>query len=301
MSIQTVFLITICAIICFIHEEGDTLENRIRELRNKANLTLPQLSQNLDEQYNLKISSDALSKYERGDREPKVRTWEYIADYFKVSTSFLMGLSDNQTAQKPRNPTKYGNWVKFARLLLDDSVEEFADYVNEYLELMNVDEIVTSQDISMFESNKKQPGSNVLAIIANALNMNPKSFESGYFLPERNNQALKSTLEKMGLPVNNESMMNILNALNEVPIMQFGTADIIQMYTSNLQNSDQIKDKGTLLAYLTERRDRLSEYENDDSIPEEARMDMMVESASIAEELKRQEIFESIFVNETKE
>lgn len=277
------------------------MENRIRELRNKANLTLPQLSQNLDEQYNLKISSDALSKYERGDREPKVRTWEYIADYFKVSTSFLMGLSDNQTAQKPRNPTKYGNWVKFARLLLDDSVEEFADYVNEYLELMNVDEIVTSQDISMFESNKKQPGSNVLAIIANALNMNPKSFESGYFLPERNNQALKSTLEKMGLPVNNESMMNILNALNEVPIMQFGTADIIQMYTSNLQNSDQIKDKGTLLAYLTERRDRLSEYENDDSIPEEARMDMMVESASIAEELKRQEIFESIFVNETKE
>lgn len=68
--------------------------NRLRELRKEKKLTLKEVSFQL-EQNNLKISPDALAKYERGDREPKLETWNKLAEYFKVPTSYLMGLSDD--------------------------------------------------------------------------------------------------------------------------------------------------------------------------------------------------------------
>ena len=43
--------------------------NRIRNLRKEKKLTLKQLSEELAKQ-GYKITPDALSKYERGDREP---------------------------------------------------------------------------------------------------------------------------------------------------------------------------------------------------------------------------------------
>ena len=65
--------------------------NRLRELRKEKKLTLKEVSSQL-EQNNLKISPDALAKYERGDREPKLETWQKLADYFNVSVPYLQGL-----------------------------------------------------------------------------------------------------------------------------------------------------------------------------------------------------------------
>ena len=65
--------------------------NRLRELRKEKKLTLKEVSSQL-EQNNLKISPDALAKYERGDREPKLDTWQKLADYFNVSVPYLQGL-----------------------------------------------------------------------------------------------------------------------------------------------------------------------------------------------------------------
>lgn len=64
--------------------------NRLRELRKEKKLTLKEVSSQL-EQNNLKISPDALAKYERGDREPKLETWEKLADFFGVSVPYLQG------------------------------------------------------------------------------------------------------------------------------------------------------------------------------------------------------------------
>ena len=58
--------------------------NRLRELRKEKKLTLKEVSSQL-EQNNLKISPDALAKYERGDREPKLETCQKLADFFDVS------------------------------------------------------------------------------------------------------------------------------------------------------------------------------------------------------------------------
>ena len=65
--------------------------NRLRELRKEKRLTLKEVSSQL-EQNNLKISPDALAKYERGDREPKLETWQKLADFFGVSVSYLQGI-----------------------------------------------------------------------------------------------------------------------------------------------------------------------------------------------------------------
>lgn len=65
--------------------------NRIRECRKNKGLTLQQLSEELAKD-NLTVSADALSKYERGDREPKLETWAELARFFQVPVSYLQGV-----------------------------------------------------------------------------------------------------------------------------------------------------------------------------------------------------------------
>lgn len=68
--------------------------NRLRECRKNKNLTLRQLSKELGEK-GFKISADALGKYERGDREPKLEAWIKLADFYSVPVSYIQGLSDH--------------------------------------------------------------------------------------------------------------------------------------------------------------------------------------------------------------
>ena len=41
------------------------------------------------------LANNTLSQYERGIREPRMKTWEKLANFFGVSTGYLMGLSDS--------------------------------------------------------------------------------------------------------------------------------------------------------------------------------------------------------------
>lgn len=69
--------------------------NRIRECRQNKKLTLKQLSEELAK-HDFNISADALGKYERGNREPKLETWIKLAFYFNVPVSYIQGLTNNQ-------------------------------------------------------------------------------------------------------------------------------------------------------------------------------------------------------------
>lgn len=62
--------------------------NRIKELRQKNNLTLKELGQKIG------MANNTLSQYETGKREPKLETWNKLAEYFSVPTSYLMGTDD---------------------------------------------------------------------------------------------------------------------------------------------------------------------------------------------------------------
>ena len=95
--------------------------NRLRELRKEKKLTLKEVSSQL-EQNNLKISPDALAKYERGDREPKLETWQKLADFFGVSVPYLQGLSDID------DPNFYKNLELYLALIAEsNSLENYKD------------------------------------------------------------------------------------------------------------------------------------------------------------------------------
>lgn len=62
--------------------------NRLKGLRKQKGLTLRDLESLTG------ISKQRLSRYENYKREPKIETWEKIADALDVSTSYLTGLSN---------------------------------------------------------------------------------------------------------------------------------------------------------------------------------------------------------------
>ena len=121
------------------------MKNRLRELRHEKNLTLKEVSSQL-EQNNLKISPDALAKYERGDREPKLDTWQKLADFFNVPVDYLLGISKDRSTltiddlnpeeqeayeritdmlsqEYPQTRPEF-NWSKIGQLLINSDMTE---------------------------------------------------------------------------------------------------------------------------------------------------------------------------------
>lgn len=86
--------------------------NRIREERQRKKLTLKETVAELKKRGLISITSDTLSKYERGDREPKLATWQKLADFFEVPVTYLQGISSNR-----RSITEFedlGDWLEAA-------------------------------------------------------------------------------------------------------------------------------------------------------------------------------------------
>lgn len=118
------------------------MTNRLKELRQKNNLTLEKLGQKVN------IPKNTLSRYESGKCEPKIETWKKLADYFNVSTSYLMGLNSNS----------FGNRIKELRIKNGLSQTELADKTG-----------VSEQAISFYENGKRHPKIETWQKIANAL------------------------------------------------------------------------------------------------------------------------------------
>ena len=62
--------------------------NRLKELRLERGLTLKQLCEAVSD------SPANLNRYENFLTEPKLRTWEKLANYFDVDPEYLVGWSD---------------------------------------------------------------------------------------------------------------------------------------------------------------------------------------------------------------
>lgn len=67
---------------------------RIAELRNNAHMSQFQLAKVL------KIGTSTLGMYETNKREPSPKVLKRIADYFNVSTDYLLGRSNNKKEKK---------------------------------------------------------------------------------------------------------------------------------------------------------------------------------------------------------
>lgn len=66
--------------------------NRILELRKKNNYTLADVAKALN------VGTNTISRYETGKREPKLETWQALADFFNVSVPYLQGIEDKRNS-----------------------------------------------------------------------------------------------------------------------------------------------------------------------------------------------------------
>ncbi|GED13768.1 helix-turn-helix domain-containing protein [Aneurinibacillus migulanus] len=69
------------------------LGKRIKYLREKNNFSQKRLAESLG------ITNVQLSRYETGDRNPDPDTIKKIADFFEVSTDYLLGRTDNPSSK----------------------------------------------------------------------------------------------------------------------------------------------------------------------------------------------------------
>lgn len=67
------------------------MQNRLKELRHKKNLTLRELGEKVG------MCNSTLSQYETNKREPKLETWQKLADFFNVPVDYLLGISKDRS------------------------------------------------------------------------------------------------------------------------------------------------------------------------------------------------------------
>ena len=64
---------------------------RLKELRENAGLKQTELAAMMG------ITERRYQRYERGEGEPKLAGWIWLADYFQVSLDYLVGRSEDPT------------------------------------------------------------------------------------------------------------------------------------------------------------------------------------------------------------
>lgn len=60
--------------------------NRIKEVRKKKGLSLQQVADAVG------VGNNTISRYETGKREPKLETWQALANFFNVTVPYLQGI-----------------------------------------------------------------------------------------------------------------------------------------------------------------------------------------------------------------
>lgn len=62
--------------------------NRIKEVRKKKGLSLQQVADAVG------VGNNTISRYETGKREPKLETWQALANFFDVTVPYLQGIDE---------------------------------------------------------------------------------------------------------------------------------------------------------------------------------------------------------------
>lgn len=73
-------------LILILKKEVKILENRLKQVRQQAGLSLAEVGKGIG------LATNTISRYETGKREPKLETWQKLADFFGVTVPYLQGL-----------------------------------------------------------------------------------------------------------------------------------------------------------------------------------------------------------------
>ena len=143
--------------------------NRIAELRKEKHLTIQQLADELG------VANGTISRYEQGSREPKLSTWEKLADIFNVSVSYITGVSDE--------PGKDSSRLRSIRNAKHLSIQQVADAYNQEADKLSVfdhkEKHISAQTIENIENGNYQPSKHEWELLAWSLNV-PQFYLSGH-------------------------------------------------------------------------------------------------------------------------
>lgn len=89
--------------------------NRIKKLRQAKGISLRDMSEQINMPY------VTISQYERGKREPKIETWQKLANYFNVSVLYLRG----ETTYEALDPLEKGIYSHVTEAM-DRAFNEYA-------------------------------------------------------------------------------------------------------------------------------------------------------------------------------
>lgn len=116
------------------------MQNRLKEIRQEKNLSQTDIANALG------VTRQAISLYEKGDRELKLETWQKLADFFNVPVDYLLGISKDRSTltiddlnpeeqeayeritdmlsqEYPQTRPEF-NWSKIGQLLINSDLTE---------------------------------------------------------------------------------------------------------------------------------------------------------------------------------
>lgn len=108
-----------------------TLGSRIRELRKSKQMTQEELGKVL------KVSKVSISGYENGTREPDTQGLSTLANFFDVSTDYLLGNTNNKhTISSPESDDILTMYKIDTRGLTEDEIDDMREELEEYNDFM---------------------------------------------------------------------------------------------------------------------------------------------------------------------
>ena len=105
------------------------MSNRIKELRLEKSISQQKLADRIG------VTRQAVSLFEKGDRDPKLETWIKLADFFDVPVSYLQGLDDSRDVNQISffKISDYGDVLE--KCLSEKERDELSDIENKIIKV----------------------------------------------------------------------------------------------------------------------------------------------------------------------
>ncbi len=106
------------------------INERLAELRQQKGVSRRELS------FALGLEQSTYGKYELGQRQPSLEILQKLADYFDVSTDYILGKSEDPTVELNIPSQLEGVHVAFNRGEFEDLTQEEVDRIAEFAQFV---------------------------------------------------------------------------------------------------------------------------------------------------------------------